>query len=97
MIVQHKRLFAVTGLAVVGIALAAFQYWGHARPQLEFQGWVEAELIFVSADEPGRLDSLSVREGDSVDVGRFGAQFMAQVGDDVWMTTAGGEVVILGR
>jgi len=69
MIVQHKRLFAVTGLAVVGIALAAFQYWGRERSELEFQGWVEAELIFVSAEEPGRLETLSVREGDSVEVG----------------------------
>jgi HlyD family secretion protein len=69
MIVQHKRLFAVTGLAVVGLALAAFQYWGRERSELEFQGWVEAELIFVSAEEPGRLETLSVREGDSVEVG----------------------------
>jgi HlyD family secretion protein len=69
MTVQHKRLFAVTGLAVVGLALAAFQYWGRERSELEFQGWVEAELIFVSAEEPGRLETLSVREGDSVEVG----------------------------
>ena len=68
MTVQHKRLFAVTGLAVVGLALAAFQYWGRERSELEFQGWVEAELIFVSAEEPGRLETLSVREGDRVDV-----------------------------
>jgi streptogramin lyase len=33
---------------------------------------------------------------DSVDVGEFGAAFMAPVGSDVWMTTAGGHVVILG-
>jgi HlyD family secretion protein len=31
-----------------------------------FQGWVEAELIFVSPDEPGRIETLSVREGDQV-------------------------------
>ena len=69
MTVQHKRLFAVTGLAVVGLALAALQYWDRERPELEFQGWVEAELIFVSAEEPGRLETLSVREGDGVEVG----------------------------
>ena len=33
---------------------------------------------------------------DSVDVGEFGAQFMAPIDSDVWMTTAGGHVVILG-
>jgi HlyD family secretion protein len=31
-----------------------------------FQGWVEAELIFVSPDEPGRIETLAVREGDPV-------------------------------
>jgi HlyD family secretion protein len=34
-----------------------------------FQGWVEADLIFVGPDEAGRLDSLSVREGDQVETG----------------------------
>jgi HlyD family secretion protein len=31
-----------------------------------FQGWVEAELIFVGPDEAGRVETLSVREGDQV-------------------------------
>lgn len=31
-----------------------------------FQGWVEADLIFVSPDEVGRVEMLSVREGDTV-------------------------------
>ncbi|HET9176653.1 MAG TPA: efflux RND transporter periplasmic adaptor subunit, partial [Pseudolabrys sp.] len=30
------------------------------------QGWVEAELIFVSPDEQGRVMTLKVREGDQV-------------------------------
>ncbi|MGA9457748.1 MAG: efflux RND transporter periplasmic adaptor subunit [Pseudolabrys sp.] len=30
------------------------------------QGWVEAELIFVSPDEQGRVETLKVREGDHV-------------------------------
>ena len=33
------------------------------------QGWVEAELIFVSPDEQGRVESLKVREGDHVKKG----------------------------
>ncbi len=33
-----------------------------------FQGWVEAELIFVGPDESGRMQTLSVREGDRVEV-----------------------------
>jgi HlyD family secretion protein len=33
------------------------------------QGWVEADLIFVSPYELGRIETLSVREGDTVAVG----------------------------
>jgi len=33
-----------------------------------FQGWMEAELIFVGPDENGRVETLSVREGDQVEV-----------------------------
>ncbi len=35
-----------------------------------YQGWVEADLIFVSPDEAGRVVSLSVREGDQVEAGQ---------------------------
>src|SRR3954469_15081871 len=31
-----------------------------------YQGWVEANLIFVGPDESGRIETLSVREGDQV-------------------------------
>ena len=34
-----------------------------------YQGWVEADLIFVSPDEPGRIVKLSVREGDQIAAG----------------------------
>jgi HlyD family secretion protein len=34
-----------------------------------YQGWVEADLIFVSPDEYGRVQTLSVREGDVVEKG----------------------------
>ena len=34
-----------------------------------YQGWVEAEQVFVSPHEPGRIETLSVREGDAVEVG----------------------------
>ncbi len=36
---------------------------------LTLQGWVEAELIFVSPDEQGRVETLKVREGDRVQKG----------------------------
>ena len=34
-----------------------------------FQGWVEADMIFVSPDEAGRVTKLNVREGDEVKPG----------------------------
>ncbi len=34
-----------------------------------FQGWAEADLVFVSPHEPGRVETLSVREGDTVTAG----------------------------
>jgi len=34
-----------------------------------YQGWIEADLIFVSPDEQGRVVKLNVREGDHVEVG----------------------------
>ncbi len=34
-----------------------------------FQGWVEADLIFVSPYEMGRIETLAVREGDTVAAG----------------------------
>ncbi len=34
-----------------------------------YQGWVEADMIFVSPDESGRVTKLKVREGDEVKAG----------------------------
>lgn len=39
------------------------------QPGQGYQGWVEADLIFVSPDEAGRVTRLSAREGDSIEVG----------------------------
>ncbi|MGZ5872432.1 MAG: HlyD family secretion protein [Bradyrhizobium sp.] len=34
-----------------------------------YQGWVEADMIFVSPDESGRVTKINVREGDEVKAG----------------------------
>ena len=39
------------------------------QPTNEFQGWIEADLIFVSPDEQGRIETMMVREGDRVEKG----------------------------
>lgn len=52
-------------LLLAALALAACEK--PATPA--FQGWVEAEFIFVGPDEQGRVETLSVREGDNVEKG----------------------------
>lgn len=52
-------------VAIVALALAACD----KRNERELQGWVEADLVFVSPDEQGRVEMLNVREGDSVKKG----------------------------
>lgn len=39
-------------------------------PQNQYQGWIEADLIFISPDEQGRVETMNVREGDRVDAGK---------------------------
>lgn len=54
------------------IMLAAFALAGcNDRSTGALQGWVEAELIFVSPDEQGRVEQEPVREGDRVKKGEL--------------------------
>jgi HlyD family secretion protein len=57
-----RRIAAVAALALMLAACSQSE-------QRSFQGWVEADLIFVSPDEYGRVETLSVREGDAVEKG----------------------------
>jgi HlyD family secretion protein len=36
---------------------------------LRYQGWVEGDLLFIGPDEAGRLETLSIREGQKVETG----------------------------
>ena len=67
--VAKTRILALSAVAAIGLAAAAYTYWREETARLEFQGWVEAYFIFVSPDEAGRVETLSVREGDTVAVG----------------------------
>lgn len=61
-----RRVVLLTAvLGTVLLALAACAKSGNRG----YQGWVEADLIFVSPDEDGRVETLSVREGDTVQKG----------------------------
>jgi len=62
MSLARKRLLAV-------LALAAILGGCDDKRDPGFQGWVEADMIFVSPDEAGRVTKLNVREGDEVKTG----------------------------
>jgi HlyD family secretion protein len=60
-----RRHYQIIALTAVGVLLANCG----KKDDPGFQGWVEADLIFVGPDEAGRLDWLKVREGDQVETG----------------------------
>ena len=64
-----KRAIAAIVVLAAGIGIGAYLYLRPTAEQRQFQGWVEAYLVFVSPDETGRVETLSVREGDAVQAG----------------------------
>ncbi len=57
----------IAPVALIGVALLLAGCSKEAEN--EFQGWIEADLIFVSPDEQGRVETMTVREGDRVEKG----------------------------
>ena len=51
---------------LAALALAASLIGCNEKRDPGYQGWVEADMIFVSPDESGRVIKLGVREGDEV-------------------------------
>jgi len=54
---------------VLALLLALFLGACNNTVDTGYQGWVEADLIFVGPDENGRIETLSVVEGDTVEKG----------------------------
>lgn len=61
-----RRLRSAARIAPVLVTLALAACSGSSET---FQGWIEADIVFVGPDEAGRVETLSVREGDRVDDG----------------------------
>jgi HlyD family secretion protein len=59
----------MTAKVFAAMALAALLAGCNEKRDPGFQGWVEADMIFVSPDESGRVTKLNVREGDEVKSG----------------------------
>jgi len=76
--VLSKSFLRVTTI-LAALTLAAVLGGCNERKDPGFQGWVEADMIFVSPDESGRVTKLNAREGDEV---KPGAQLYS-VDDDL--------------
>src|SRR6478736_7020340 len=64
-----RRTFLRAPAIFTALVLVAMLAGCKERRDPGFQGWVEADMIFVSPDESGRVTKLSVREGDEVKPG----------------------------
>ena len=73
LIFGERRIGMTSSRAVLRIlaalALAAALAGCNERRDPGYQGWVEADMIFVSPDEAGRVTKLNVREGEEVKAG----------------------------
>jgi HlyD family secretion protein len=58
----------IAAVLVIAALVAVPVAWNRER-EATLQGWVEADLVFVSPDENGRIETLAVREGDTVEKG----------------------------
>ena len=62
----HRR---IAGALLLALALPLTLAGCDPGPRTTYQGWIEADLIFVAPDEIGRVQTLAVREGDTVKKG----------------------------
>jgi len=60
-----RRIAWLIVLAAAALGLAGCNHVSEGV----YQGWVEADLVFVAPDETGRVQTLSVREGDAATAG----------------------------
>ena len=64
---KQRGWLIVAGLGAVAIALALFTL--PANKEQEFAGYMEADLVLVGSEQGGRVETLSVEEGDHVKEG----------------------------
>ena len=74
---------AVAALVLLGIG-AAYVMNNREAAVPVYQGWVEADFLFIGADEPGRLTQLQVKEGDTVKQGAELFAVQSDIQDAEW-------------
>jgi HlyD family secretion protein len=62
-----KRIFVIALLA--GIALAALPFLFAEKSPRPYQGWVEADTLFIGAEGTARLEKLAVEDGRAITAG----------------------------
>lgn len=66
---KRARVIAVIVVLLAGLGGGAWWWLKRGTSEAGWQGWVEADFVFVAADEAGRLEHLSVSEGRRVEAG----------------------------
>lgn len=69
MSLPRRSAFILGGGAALAFVLLAAGCFGSADTPREVQGWIEGDFIFISPDEIGRIEKLSVKEGTTVSRG----------------------------
>ena len=60
---SHRLLVFIVVAGVVALLLTTFP----ANRETIFPGYMEADLVLVGSEQGGRVETLSVQEGDSVE------------------------------
>jgi HlyD family secretion protein len=66
---MKQSRIVIGAVAVLLLAVGAAFYVRSSSALAQYQGWVEADMVFVSPDEIGRIENLDVREGSVVQKG----------------------------
>lgn len=81
---SRKPLVAAVVATAGAIGVAAYFWWAAPQGHAQFHGWVEADLLFVGADEPGRVTALVVKEGEPVHQGQALFSLQSDIQDADW-------------
>jgi HlyD family secretion protein len=77
---MNRKAVALAAVALMAI-VGGYFFFHRTASAPAFHGWVEADLLFIGADEPGRLTALAVKEGEAVQAGTSLFQLQSDIQD----------------